>query len=687
MDLLDLTKDKEKKEYLEKVNNYITDMCLKSYDSREDYDKYTKILRKKYKFVPKKITVIKSYHELVKEKIIEPNPSFYQFSMKKMGKSSSGVSVITVLTSPTPEYTNINGEKVKQSFSCGCSCAYCPNEPEIKLTLQITECYDKIIYVSCSEKEDIGNLKIIRVLSFLIHNDIEYTHFKCSQFQKNSFIITFDEGIPKDFKIGDKIIGVKIEQPRSYLSTEPAVLRANHNNFDCYQQFNDRALSLMTCGHSIDKIEIIVLGGTWDHYPIEYQFEYIRDIYYSANVFSDPEKRDRYSLEKEIHINEEAKHRIIGLTLETRPDCITKKQIKKLRKMNVTRVQIGVQHIDNEVLQAIQRDCTIEQVITANRLLKDNGYKVDWHLMPDLPCSSVEKDLSMFKDLLGYKEKIQINKNHTLYELTRPELQADQLKIYPCTTVDFTLIKEWLDNGTYKPYGNDEEKLIEVIQFIKTNMFSWIRLNRIIRDIPNINILGGNSNVNLRQKVLKKMKDEGHQCDCIRCREIKGNTDHNLADAQLFIDEYNDILATEYFISYCSPCKNHLYGFIRLRINDLTNENVVYDEFNDYAFIRELHVYGLLVKHDKKTNDNSYQHRGIGTLLLNKAEEICLESDVYNIAIISGVGVRGFYKKKGYSLKNNYMIKNLKKRDWFNLETILTLSICLLIVSIIYDLN
>ena len=182
------------------------------------------------------------------------------------------------------------------------------------------------------------------------------------------------------------------------------------------------------------------------------------------------------------------------------------------------------------------------------------------------------------------------------------------------------------------------------------------------------------------------MKDEGITCDCIRCREIQGKNKFNLDEAELFIDEYNDIGATEYFLSYCSPCKNHLYGFLRLRINNDRNENVVYKEFSNYAFVRELHVYGLLVKHNKKTNDHSYQHKGIGTLLLNKAEEICLDKDIHNIAIISGVGVRGFYKKKGYSLKNNYMIKNLKKRDWFNLETILTLSICLLIVSIMYDL-
>jgi len=288
MDLLDLTKEKDKNEYSDKLNNYVSDMCSQSYKSRVDYDKITNNLRKKYKFVPKKTDILKSYNSLLKDGLIEPNPSFYKFSMKKIGKSSSGVSVITILTSPTPEYTNINGDKVKQSFSCGCSCAYCPNEPEIRLNLNITHSYNNSIYVSCSEREDINNLQIIRVLSYLIHNNLNYNGFQCSEFKKNSFKITFDDIIPNDFTIGDKIIGVKIEQPRSYLNDEPAVLRANMMDFDCFRQFNHRALSLMNCGHPIDKIEIIVLGGTWDHYPLEYQFEFIRNIYYSANVFSDP---------------------------------------------------------------------------------------------------------------------------------------------------------------------------------------------------------------------------------------------------------------------------------------------------------------------------------------------------------------------------------------------------------------
>ena len=663
----------------QKVENYVRDMSELTYHSREEYDKKSRECRKVYKMVPKKTDIIKTYNKLVEEGSLKPNPTFYQYSLKKMGKSSSGVSVITVLTSPKPEYTNIKGEKVKQTFSCGCSCAYCPNEPEVRLNLQITELYNNTVHVLCSNDED---LKIIRIISYIIHKGKEYSSFKCSSFELNTFKITFDKNDTLDnFRIGDGVVGVKIEQPRSYLSTEPAVLRANANNFDCYEQFNDRAMTLLMCGHPIDKIEMIVLGGTWDHYPLEYQFEYVRDIYYSANVFSEPVKRERYSLTKEIEINENAKHRIIGLTIETRPDCITLNQIKKLREMNVTRVQIGVQHIDNDVLTIIERGCTVEDTIKGTRLLKDNGYKVDWHLMPDLPGSSYEKDMEMFKSILTNKT-MNTSGNHSVHKLLSPDKQPDQLKIYPCTTVDFTLIKEWYDQGIYKPYSEDEEKLIEVIKYIKTNMYPWIRLNRIIRDIPNINILGGNTNVNLRQKVLKQMSEEGLHCNCIRCREIKGKNDTDLSKAELFIDEYNDVGATEYFLSYCSPCKKDLYGFLRLRIID-NNDNTVYKEFSEHAFIRELHVYGLLVKHNNKTNDESFQHKGIGSRLLCEAEKICSYKGITDVAIISGVGVRGFYQKKGYTLKNNYMVKRLEQPIDIYFDVFIW-CICISIVIIIW---
>lgn len=653
------------------MDNYVRDMCrIKKYNSREEYDNQIKLLRKKYKMIPKKTDLIKTYNKLIENNEIEEHPTFYLYSLKKMGKSSSGVSVITVLTSPKPEYT-INGEKIKQSFSCAKDCAYCPDEPEIRIILEVIEIDNYIITVNVID----GDIKIIRILSYIIYDNKEYHNIKSFNFKENTFQIEIKDCI---FEIGDKIIGVKEEQPRSYLSSEPAVLRAVSNDFDCYRQFNDRAMSLTVQGHPIDKIEIIILGGTWDHYPYQYREEFIRDTYYSANVFSEPSKRERLSLEEEIKINETAINRIIGLTIETRPDCITMRQIKNYRRMNITRVQLGIQHIDDYVLEEINRDCSYNEIIDSINLLKINGYKVDGHLMPDLPGSSFELDMEMFRKIFSVSSVIEINKNHKKYILDYPEIQLDQLKIYPCTTVDFTKIKEWYDEGIYKPYSEDEEKLIEVIKYIKTNIFPWIRLNRIIRDIPNINILGGNKNVNLRQVVINRMKNEGLVCNCIRCREIKGK-ESNLENGEIFIDEYNDINATEYFINYSSPCRKELYGFIRLRINHSNKDLIINKEFINYAFVRELHVYGHLIKHNKKSTENSIQHKGVGKLLLEKAEEICILNNIFNIAIISGVGVRGYYEKRGYKLYKDYMIKNLiEEKNTFEIILIILIIICIL---------
>tara|TARA_B110000208_G_C11792492_1_gene438131 strand:+ start:2081 stop:4102 length:2022 start_codon:yes stop_codon:yes gene_type:complete len=664
MEIEDLISDK-------KLVNFIKDLSKKEYSSRKEYDDMFRILRRKYKIVPSKSKILKIYKELLCRNEIKVNKSFKIYALKKVGKSSSGVTVITVLTSPTPTYTKGN-EKVEQTFTCGKDCAYCPNEPEVKLELEVIEINKKIIRV----KTD-NDIKVIRVVSFLLFKDKKYIVIECSKFSSNEFSILLEE--ESNFKIGDNLIGVKIAQPRSYLSSEPAVLRANRNKFDAVLQFCDRADVLSLCGHIIDKIEILVLGGTWDHYPLEYQYEYIRDLYYAANTYNN-NHRERLSLEEEIKINETTIHRIIGLTLETRPDCITLKQIKKLREFNTTRLQIGVQHIDDDILKHINRGCYLKHTIKSNYLWKQNGGKIDWHLMPDLPGSSFDKDYDMFKKLLSVKKLIKTNKNYFKYELEYPELQADQWKIYPCEVTDWTKIKQWYEEGKYKPYSEDEEKLIKLIIYIKTNMFPWIRLNRIVRDIPNINILGGNKNVNLRQVVLKRMHNEGLICNCIRCREIKEKPKEL---SELFVREYNGVNGREFFISFESKDNKILYGFLRLRIND-NNNDLIYTELKDCSFVRELHVYGQLIKHDKN-DTNKTQHSGFGKRLLQKAEEISYQNGIKKVAIISGVGVRQYYNKHGYKLIKNYMIKELNYNvlylKYYNLINIIIFIFMFLLIN------
>ncbi len=307
-DIEDLVSNSKNILFLKELVNY-------DFNSEKDFlKKYNKV-RANLRICPSKPLLRKIYNQLIIDNEIERNPSFLKYSLKKKARSSSGVSVITILTSPTPEYTDKDGNKVKQSFSCGKNCAYCPNEPEIKLNLKVKDISPTGKQIKVITDEDIH---LIRTLSYIIHNNNIHEVEQCSHFKDTNFIFQLYNKIDT-LKIGDNIIGVKIEQPRSYLSSEPAVLRANRNKFDPILQMYDRTDALINCGHEVDKIEVLVLGGTWDHYPLEYQNEFIRDIYYSVNTL-DHRGVPKSSLKEEIEINQYSSKRLIGLTLETRPD-------------------------------------------------------------------------------------------------------------------------------------------------------------------------------------------------------------------------------------------------------------------------------------------------------------------------------------------------------------------------------
>tara|TARA_B000000437_G_scaffold216108_1_gene191796 strand:- start:546 stop:2285 length:1740 start_codon:yes stop_codon:yes gene_type:complete len=428
-----------------------------------------------------------------------------------------------------------------------------------------------------------------------------------------------------------------VDQPRSYLFSEPAVLRANDNDFDAVKQMNARLSTLIEMGHAADKLEIIVLGGTWSEYPEQYQERFITELYYAANIYFNIYKRKMLSLEEEIELNQnESKIHIIGLTLETRPDTITLEEIKKFRRYNCTRIQLGVQHTDNEVLKKINRGHNIECVYNAIKLLKENCYKVDIHLMPNLPGSSYEKDVKMLNDSL-YDER----------------LQVDQYKIYPTAIVPWTKIKKWYEEGSYIPY--DDMLLYKLIKDFKQKVQKWKRLNRIIRDIPSSYISGGYDKkyVNMRQLLQDDMKKNNWKCNCIRCREV-GNNKVSNDDIKLEIEEYNSSDGKEYFISY--ETDKYLIGFIRLRING--NKPNILSVLKDCALIRELHVYSNLNNVGNNINE-SMQHKGYGKKLVYEAEKLALLNGYKKIAIISGTGVRNYYKNLGYNLNETYMIKNL----------------------------
>jgi ELP3 family radical SAM enzyme/protein acetyltransferase len=428
-----------------------------------------------------------------------------------------------------------------------------------------------------------------------------------------------------------------VQQPRSYLFTEPAVLRANQNGFDPIRQMNARISSLINMGHQVDKIELLVLGGTWSEYPKEYQEQFITKLYYAANIFYDIEKRDVLSLEEELLINETAKIHIIGLTLEMRSDSININEIKRLRRFNCTRVQLGIQHTDNEVLKMNNRGESVEKVKKAIRLLKDNCYKIDGHIMLNLYGSSVEKDEKMLNLILN-----------------DPDLQLDQLKIYPCAIVPFTKIKELYEKGEYKPY--EDKYLYELIKNFKIKITKQFRINRIIRDISGHYIIGGYSQqfTSIRQVLENDMRANGWKCNCIRCREIKGNV-VNYDDIKLEVLEYSASYGKEFFISF--ETDKYLIGFIRLRIVnvDIVNQGTVLE---NCGLIRELHVYSTLS--NVGNNDSfSLQHKGYGRKLIEKAEEITKSYGIQKMAIIAGTGVRNYYRKYGYELVDTYMIKTL----------------------------
>ena len=447
-------------------------------------------------------------------------------------------------------------------------------------------------------------------------------------------------------------------QPRSYLKGEPGVLRANKNDFDCVRQMWDRMNALYNIGHDIDKLEVLVLGGTLTSYPLKYREQFCRDIYYSANQFwNQDDPRPKRSLEDEKVCNQTAKCRVIGLTLETRPDTINPNEIRLLRSYGCTRVQLGVQHTHDDVLKKINRRCTREQFVDALRLLKNCCYKVDTHWMPNLPGSNHLKDRSMLIDeLLGLRNPIpkrgvdEHGYHWECYDVAFPDVQADQWKVYPCATVPWTDIEKWYAEGSYIPY--DEKYLEDILLDMKSLIFPWIRLNRIIRDIPTDYIIASSDKPNMRQELHDILKKEGKRCRCIRCREVKTRSWDGLHT--IMIRKYNASDGVEYFISAENEVHDILYGFVRLRLSQTAND--VFPELEGCALIRELHVYGNLcmvsdsVKHDK------VQHKGIGKKLMHIAHSIAKQNGYTKIAVIAGEGTKQYYKKLGYVDSGCFMV-------------------------------
>ena len=424
--------------------------------------------------------------------------------------------------------------------------------------------------------------------------------------------------------------------PKSYLSGEPAVERAKKLNFHPYWQTRKRIEMLEAEGHPTDKIELRIVGETWSHYPQRYQGWFIKKCFNACNATNSK------SLKQSQKLNEKARHRMVGLSVETRPDFINEKEIKRLRELGVTMVELGVQSIYDSVLDLNKRGHGVREIIEATRLLKNAGFKVLYQMMPNLLGSNLRKDSRMFEELFQ-----------------SPNFQPDLLKIYPCALLkEAPLYRVW-KKGEYHPYTKNQ--LLNLIKSIKKKIPYYVRIQRISRDIPSQKIIeGGAKTSNLRQLLTEKMGKEGWRCKCIRCREVKEKYDPK-EKIYLFRQNYQASQGGEVFLTFESKNRTKLYSLLRLRIPSVRQsaENcspLIFPVLKDAAIIREIHTYGEMVSIGK--TKIAPQHQGLGKKLIKEAERIVKKEFKLNkIAIISAIGARNYFRRLGYKLENTYMAK------------------------------
>ncbi len=424
--------------------------------------------------------------------------------------------------------------------------------------------------------------------------------------------------------------------PKSYLSKEPAAARALANDFDPRRQIFSRLQSLVTNGHLVDKIELIVIGGTWSFYHPTYQEWFIKECFRACNEFNtDTAPLTTASLVSLQKQNETAKCRIIGLSVETRPDYITSYEIKHLRDLGVTKVEIGVQHLDNAVLKLTKRDMKIEQAAKATEMLRNAGFKMVYHMMPNLPGSTPMRDIEMFSELFA----------------DGSPYHPDMMKMYPCMVLEKSELYDIWKNGGFRPYTDEE--IMHVLREAKRNFPTHVRIIRVIRDIPATYIQAGSKISNMRQWLAADMKKNNWRCRCIRCREVRDmEVDPN--DFVLTRTQYRTQTGKEFFLSFENKKSDKLAAFLRLRLPEV---KPILPVLENAALIRELHTYGRLTRFGERGDQS--QHVGFGRRLMQEAEKIAHEAGYEKIAVISGVGTREYYRKLGYELLETYMVKRL----------------------------
>tara|TARA_Y100000385_G_scaffold287806_1_gene352901 strand:+ start:3659 stop:5737 length:2079 start_codon:yes stop_codon:yes gene_type:complete len=630
-DIEDIFRDNIRNKYndteLNVLKNLIINLSKLNLLNRDMYDKHFRKelinIKGFMKKVPSKVDINIIYKKLINANLLERNKILEIYIKRKFGRSGSGELPVTVFTSPS-------------NFDCPEDCFYCPDEKE--------------------EKEIID---------------------------------------PKTGKVIVKKVRI---QPRSYLSTEPGCMRAAKDKFHPIIQTFDRIHALELMGHETDKIRFIILGGTYCYYPIEYRIWFITSLYYACNTYYNwKNNREMKTLEEEMVINRDSLVRVSGITIETRPDRCTLEDCAHFMNCGITTIQVGIQQLDNKILKGINRRCTVDQIIEGTKRILDCGLKLDTHYMFDLPGPGKLCRLSPKEDKIMI-DKITSDPNFAV---------ADQWKLYPTATTPHTRILTWylnminfikelkykfnaiiiqnwyrklkkikwnglenvidLSKKKYLPYSeiDNGSYLIDTIVYAKQKVHKDTRLNRIIRDIPEKSIVGGNKISNLRQHVLEKIENEGlNPCPCIRCREIQGGT-FNIKDIRIDIYKRIKSGSEDYFISFEDSNKK-IYGLARLRL--LNNTSDCLPMLKNSAIIRELHVYGSTVKTNNKDNHKP-QHSGLGKSLIKKCEDIARNKGYKKIFITSGEGVIRYYEKKlNYELvyddynkvKYHYVQKSLR---------------------------
>ncbi len=425
--------------------------------------------------------------------------------------------------------------------------------------------------------------------------------------------------------------------PQSYLSDEPGARRGVENHFDPYLQVSSRLTALHQVGHPTEKIELLILGGSWSAYPADYREWFIRRCFEALNEENPLDDQGPVSLAEVQARNVNGVHRNVGLVIETRPDLVTLEGLLELRRQGVTKIQIGVQSMDDEILLLNRRGHTAEEAETAVALIRAAGYKVVVHWMPNLLGATTESDREDFRRL--WREG---------------GLQPDELKIYPCQLLESAELYRYWQAGDYQPYS--EETLISLIADVKLEVPRFCRINRVIRDIPSPLVVEGNRNTSLRQDVALFLKQRGQQCQCIRCREIRyGKVD---AESLTLTDQvYLAGNAEEHFLSFNTP-GDKIVGFLRLSLPKVQSNPAIPD-LHEAAIIREVHVYGQSLEVGSE-QVGAAQHIGLGTQLLQQAERIARDRGYLGLAVISAVGTRNYYADRGFELGQLYMRKSLE---------------------------